>query len=1665
MNQPTCGNTWMRTIALAVALTVAGAVPTAGQAQAQETIQTIVTSYQPAIAETLDANGFKHPGVGLTKDILENMRTQVRAGKEPWTTYFNKMLLSSAASKTFVSSNQSSTDPNKPAVVAFNSQAVQSRFIADALRAYTQAILYYVSGDETYRANAMRLIRIWSQMDPGQYTTYTDSHIHSGIPLNRMVMAAEILRYSSTQTPALAWTDADTNAFTGNLITPMIETLQHRNTHFMNQHLYPLIGATSGYIFTGNRQRYNEAVEWFTVNRTAVDQGQNGAIKQLFRLVTTNDLTGEAVTPVVQHVEMGRDQAHGAGDLTNASILSRLLMAQDTKVDPVDGTPSTAPNAVGPFEFLDDRILDASEYFAHFMLGYDTPWVPTAAHTDASGAPTIVYKQLSSAYRGRLTQNTWDTYYYYKYVRGLNIDERAPSLGKMLAARPLYNWDGVDAGGDFWIFMPPAVEAEGTRFLVKPIVDPVREAEDRFTALDDSSIAAQDAGAAFVRVATTAAGSKIVLTSYAHDTKTLAFRVRTNGTATMHVFGDTVVLPDTKGQWRYVSYALNEFQSLGDFFEMTFKGAGTTVDFDHLNVNAGAVMTPPVFSAGNKDLSLYTNAGSTATVSYSFAATDATATDVLTYQIDNLPPGAAFDTRTGAFSWKPTTQAGTYAFVVSASDGAVVTSRSVQLVVGADRPSAIAAAAAAFQPNVPYTSASLSAYRAAYADANNALAAATDDVFYQKLAALGTASAALQELTPVRSDGSMNYAKMFSSSTFGTQVPNALDDQPDTFVVYTLAVDRSHVFDFGTDYKVSANAFQLQVRASFPERIGGIAMFGSNDKQNWTRLTPGLTTVTEDMQTLEVDPNLTNQRFRFLKMQMVQPSSSLLEVAEFRIFGARHETINRLSTVSIASPQGLRNRIVAGNTVKLAFQSTAPINAVNATIHGLPAQVSTTDNLNWTATATLATDAPPGPVRFNISYKTAEGVDADPMSSTTDDTSLYVSDPTGYLSQLLSITKLQDSNGRTAADLQTVVNSLFDGNLTTFTDFRVNGSGAGGHLIFDFKEGGQATLTRAEIVPRQDQFYTRIGGTVLQGSNDAATWTTISNAAVSTADWQTLTVKNLQGFRYIRVYNGSSWFGNMAELRLFGNVVSANKIASASISSPQGLRNRIVAGNTVKLNFTAQEAINNVNVTIQGQPAAVSTSDNINFVATATLNQDAAPGAVKFAVAYKLQNGGDGVTITTTTDNTSLYVANESDLIRNVPTIATLIDSTAGRTASATLAQVNTLFDANMATNSDFRIGSSNSGAGSYITFDFKSGNQVVLAGVELAARQDSFSTRIAGTVIQGSNDNAAWTNLTGAAVSTLDWQQLPAASSTPYRYIRLYNASAWFGNMAEVRLHGVVRGADTTPPVTADNAPQGWTNKDATVTLSASDNGGTVAATYFKVDNGAQQAGKTVTLSAEGAYSIVYWSTDTAGNTEQPRTVSVKIDKTAPVTTATASPGPSSSGTYAGPVNIAFSASDARSGVAATWYSVDGAAPQSGTGVSLSSTGAHTVAYWSTDAAGNVETQRQLAVEIGAADVSASVKMTQQGATLNRSTGKYTGGVTITNTGTTALAGPLWLRLNGLSGGVSLDNASGTDGGAPYVLVSGTLNPGAALNVPLTFTNPARAPITYTPALLKPSF
>jgi hypothetical protein len=108
-----------------------------------------------------------------------------------------------------------------------------------------------------------------------------------------------------------------------------------------------------------------------------------------------------------------------------------------------------------------------------------------------------------------------------------------------------------------------------------------------------------------------------------------------------------------------------------------------------------------------------------------------------------------------------------------------------------------------------------------------------------------------------------------------------------------------------------------------------------------------------------------------------------------------------------------------------------------------------------------------------------------------------------------------------------------------------------------------------------------------------------------------------------------------------------------------------------------------------------------------------------------------------------------------------------------------------------------------------------------------------------------------------------------------------------------------------------------------------------------------------------------------------------------------------------------------------------------------------------------------GTADASGTLSLTRSGFTLNRRTNTMVQTVTIKNTGSAAVNGPINLVLDGLSLNTSLTNANGTTAnviptGSPYLTVSNTsLAAGASTVATLQFAVPASGGITYTPRTL----
>lgn len=153
-------------------------------------------------------------------------------------------------------------------------------------------------------------------------------------------------------------------------------------------------------------------------------------------------------------------------------------------------------------------------------------------------------------------------------------------------------------------------------------------------------------------------------------------------------------------------------------------------------------------------------------------------------------------------------------------------------------------------------------------------------------------------------------------------------------------------------------------------------------------------------------------------------------------------------------------------------------------------------------------------------------------------------------------------------------------------------------------------------------------------------------------------------------------------------------------------------------------------------------------------------------------------------------------------------------------------------------------------------------------------------------------------------------------------------------------------PTTTAAGLPDGWVSHEVTVTLSADDGDGSgVASTRYRLGSSSWSAyDGPVAVSAEGTTTIEYGSIDAAGNRETTRSAIVLVDTRAPVTTTTIEPS------YFGTATIDLDARDAVSGVSSTRWSLDGGPWNEGAALTVTSYGDHTLAFYSTDLAGNAE-------------------------------------------------------------------------------------------------------------------
>ncbi|MGZ4437094.1 MAG: OmpL47-type beta-barrel domain-containing protein [Nocardioidaceae bacterium] len=190
-------------------------------------------------------------------------------------------------------------------------------------------------------------------------------------------------------------------------------------------------------------------------------------------------------------------------------------------------------------------------------------------------------------------------------------------------------------------------------------------------------------------------------------------------------------------------------------------------------------------------------------------------------------------------------------------------------------------------------------------------------------------------------------------------------------------------------------------------------------------------------------------------------------------------------------------------------------------------------------------------------------------------------------------------------------------------------------------------------------------------------------------------------------------------------------------------------------------------------------------------------------------------------------------------------------------------------------------------------------------------------------------------------------------------------GNTATASVSGIKidRTAPSTSASVPDALPSGWYAGPVLVTLTGDDALSGVAHTYYSVDGGARQDYKDpFSFATKGEHTITFWSTDGAGNTETAGDgIVLRIDGNPPTTTLISPISPASGWFVSSGLPVAFDAQDAESGIAATYFTVDGGEAQVyGERFTQNlSDGTHTLRWWSVDVAGNVEDAHSVVLNV----------------------------------------------------------------------------------------------------------
>ncbi len=195
------------------------------------------------------AGGFVHPGILVSRAMLGFVKTRIASGAAPWTAALAAASASRFGALTYA--------PHPRADVDCGSHSIPDGGCSDekndAAAAYTQALLWYFTGDARYADNVVTILNAWS-------STLVE-HSNSNAPLQSawaaevFPRAAEIMRATYP-----AWAAADVARFSRMLTTVYLPEIVNGSASNGNWELSMIDATMNVAVFTDDAATFQRAV-------------------------------------------------------------------------------------------------------------------------------------------------------------------------------------------------------------------------------------------------------------------------------------------------------------------------------------------------------------------------------------------------------------------------------------------------------------------------------------------------------------------------------------------------------------------------------------------------------------------------------------------------------------------------------------------------------------------------------------------------------------------------------------------------------------------------------------------------------------------------------------------------------------------------------------------------------------------------------------------------------------------------------------------------------------------------------------------------------------------------------------------------------------------------------------------------------------------------------------------------------------------------------------------------------------------------------------------------------------------------------------------------------------------------------------------------------------